>query len=218
MNEPERSAPSRDVPIARQVINVIADRMAIDPDGVKETFTFSGDLRADSLDVAELVMDFEDAFGLPRHWETELPNSPVATTVGDVIAYITRKREPENVQKMLEHTKAEVAKGLQSPSQLITEAKLDYDAARIKEVALDLAGEFWWHEGIKQLKLRGLNHHSGNETSDRATTRAMLSYVYDLFRLKPNINEVTDAAILLELFKRKHLLERLTNEVFNRSK
>lgn len=168
MINPERSAPRRDVPIARQVINVIADRLSVDPDSVKESLTLVGDLRADSLDVAELGMDIEDAFGLPTRWEEDMPgNFSASTTVGDVISYIKKEQEAQRVKTIIDWAKAAVVDLVRTPSQDTAESELDQE----------------------------LKQNTGIKTAASA---------------------VTDTELLLELFKRKHLLERLKNDVFNR--
>lgn len=80
-----------ELPLARKVINVIADRMAIDSDTIKMTSTFTGDLQADSLDLAEVTMDLEDAFGVKFPWNDEALVNGAFTTVADAVAYIAKE-------------------------------------------------------------------------------------------------------------------------------
>ena len=63
---------------------LIADQLNVDPSEVVESATFEGDLGADSLDLFEMVMAFEEAF------EVEIPSEDLEqiTTVGDVVKYI----------------------------------------------------------------------------------------------------------------------------------
>ena len=50
--------------IASKVIEVIAERLSKDADGITEASNVIADLGADSLDIAEIMMDLEDAFGV----------------------------------------------------------------------------------------------------------------------------------------------------------
>ena len=51
-----------------KVKDIIVDRLGVDADKVTEDASFKDDLGADSLDIAELVMELEDEFG------TEIPD------------------------------------------------------------------------------------------------------------------------------------------------
>ena len=70
--------------IAQKVKDIIVDQVGVNPDQVTPEAKFVEDLGADSLDVVELVMAFEDAFG------TDIPDEEAEklVTVGDVIKYI----------------------------------------------------------------------------------------------------------------------------------
>ncbi len=46
-----------------KVKDIIVDRLGVDADKVTEDASFKDDLGADSLDIAELVMELEDEFG-----------------------------------------------------------------------------------------------------------------------------------------------------------
>lgn len=63
---------------------MIADQLGVDADSVTEASSFKEDLGADSLDLFEMVMAFEEAF------EVEIPSEDLEqiTTVGDVVKYI----------------------------------------------------------------------------------------------------------------------------------
>ncbi len=62
----------------------IADVLNVDPNEVTEETTFTEDLGADSLDVYQIVMKIEEAFGI------EIPAEEVAqiSTVGEAVALI----------------------------------------------------------------------------------------------------------------------------------
>ena len=70
-----------------KVRKIIADRLQVDVDSVVPTASFVEDLGADSLDLVELVMAFEEDFGL------EIPDQDAETmkTVGDAIGYLDKK-------------------------------------------------------------------------------------------------------------------------------
>ena len=51
---------------------VIADHLAVSPDAVRDEARFASDLRADSLDLVQLSMLFEEKFGISiEHDESE---------------------------------------------------------------------------------------------------------------------------------------------------
>ena len=70
--------------IADQVRSVIAQHLGIDPDTVTDEALFRGDLGADSLDAFELLMAFEETFGI------EIPDDAAdpMQRVSDAVAFI----------------------------------------------------------------------------------------------------------------------------------
>lgn len=70
--------------IQEKVKDIIVDRLSVTPDKVTPEAKFMDDLGADSLDTVELVMAFEEEFGL----EVPDEDSEKLQTVGDVIKYI----------------------------------------------------------------------------------------------------------------------------------
>jgi acyl carrier protein len=70
--------------ILGRVSDVIVEQLSVEPDKVVETATFVEDLGADSLDLVEVVMAFEDEFGLTIP-DTALEN---IKTVGDAVEFI----------------------------------------------------------------------------------------------------------------------------------
>jgi len=70
-----------------QVKEVIVRELAVPESQVTEEASFDGDLKADSLDVVELVMALEDEFDL------EIPEEDAEriTTVGAVVRYLEEK-------------------------------------------------------------------------------------------------------------------------------
>ena len=74
--------------IAEDVKAIIVEKLGVDPAEVTETASFQNDLGADSLDIVELIMDFEKQFDI------KIPDDDAGdkiTTVGDAIKYIEEK-------------------------------------------------------------------------------------------------------------------------------
>ena len=71
--------------IRNKVIEIIADRLSRDKATITEASNVVADLGADSLDIAEIMMDLEDAFGVKLEEDQDLK------TIGDVIKYIEGK-------------------------------------------------------------------------------------------------------------------------------
>ena len=70
--------------IADRVKKIVVDHLGVDEAKVVESASFIDDLGADSLDTVELVMAFEEEFGV------EIPDDAAEkiTTVKDAITYI----------------------------------------------------------------------------------------------------------------------------------
>ena len=73
---------------ADKVKEIVADELSVDPSIVTPQARFVEDLGADSLDVVELVMRFEEEF------EIEIPDEDAEkiTTVHQAIDYINERR------------------------------------------------------------------------------------------------------------------------------
>ena len=79
--------------IAERVKAIIAGQLMVDIERVTDNALFADDLEADSLDTIELVMKFEDEFGL----EISDEDAEKLITVLDVITYIEQQlAENEN--------------------------------------------------------------------------------------------------------------------------
>ena len=67
-----------------KVKEIVAESLNAEESTLSETTSFTEDLGADSLDLFEMVMAFEEAF------EVEIPSEDLEqiTTVGDVVKYI----------------------------------------------------------------------------------------------------------------------------------
>lgn len=75
--------------IESKVKQIIVDKLSVSEEEVTNEASFQQDLGADSLDQVELIMKFEEEFGVTIPDEA----SQKIATVGDAIAYI------ENLQK-----------------------------------------------------------------------------------------------------------------------
>ncbi len=70
-----------------KVIQIVSEQLSVPKEEITRASKFVDDLKADSLDVVELVMAFEDEFGLT------IPDDDYEKiqTVGDAIEYIDNK-------------------------------------------------------------------------------------------------------------------------------
>ena len=75
--------------IRDKVIGLVAERMGVEPDQITEGTHFVNDLQSDSLDMAELVIDLEEAFDLTITDE----EAQTIETVGQAITYIQSKQQ-----------------------------------------------------------------------------------------------------------------------------
>lgn len=70
--------------ILEKVQSIIAEKLSVDVADVTPEKSFANDLGADSLDTVELIMEFENVFGV------KIPDEDAEKiqTVGDAVAYI----------------------------------------------------------------------------------------------------------------------------------
>jgi acyl carrier protein len=69
---------------ADRVSKIVVEHLGVEADKVTQEASFIDDLGADSLDIVELVMAFEEEFGV------EIPDdaAEIITTVGDATKFI----------------------------------------------------------------------------------------------------------------------------------
>ena len=71
-----------------RVKKIVVEHLGVEADKVTMDASFIDDLGADSLDIVELVMAFEEEFGV------EIPDDAAEkiTTVGDAVKYIEERK------------------------------------------------------------------------------------------------------------------------------
>jgi acyl carrier protein len=70
--------------VADRVKKIVVEHLGVEPEKVVDKANFIDDLGADSLDIVELVMAFEEEFGI------EIPDDAAETilTVGDAVKFL----------------------------------------------------------------------------------------------------------------------------------
>src|SRR5664280_3429368 len=83
----KRKIPGGIMAVEQKVKQIIVEQLGVDESQVDSNASFVDDLGADSLDIVELVMAFEEAF------ELEIPDEDAEkiTTVKDAVEYIEGK-------------------------------------------------------------------------------------------------------------------------------
>ena len=107
-----------------RVKKVIVAQLDIDPDEIQMDSTFVGDLGADSLDIVELVMAFEEEFNI------EIPDDAVykLETIGDVVSFV---KNPEPILNAVEQDRAKLGQIADRVKEIIA-AQLGIDEEKIK--------------------------------------------------------------------------------------
>jgi acyl carrier protein len=72
--------------VSDRVRKIVVEHLGVEGDKVTEAASFIDDLGADSLDTVELVMAFEEEFGI------EIPDDAAETiqTFGDAVSFISK--------------------------------------------------------------------------------------------------------------------------------
>jgi acyl carrier protein len=71
----------------KKIQDIIVDLLGVDPDRVTRDARFREDLEADSLDLVELIMEFEEQFGATVPDE----DAQQLKTVGQVVDYVEQR-------------------------------------------------------------------------------------------------------------------------------
>lgn len=77
-----------DESIRDKVIKIVSARFDTDPSKLSDTSSFVDDLGADSLDIAEMVMEFEDQFSI-----TIPDDEQGIKTIGDIVKFIEKVKQ-----------------------------------------------------------------------------------------------------------------------------
>ena len=74
--------------VEAKVKAIIVDKLGVEESQITKEASFTNDLGADSLDIVELVMEFENEFGI------SIPDEAAEKigTVGDAISYLTENK------------------------------------------------------------------------------------------------------------------------------
>ena len=74
--------------IETKVIKIVSEQMSVEKETITRDTSFTNDLNADSLDIVELLMEFESQFG------TKIPDQEAEKlhTVGQAIDFIKANR------------------------------------------------------------------------------------------------------------------------------
>ena len=75
--------------LEQEVIDIVVEQLGVDAKDVSAEKSFVEDLNADSLDLTELIMTFEERYS----FEISEEEAEKLKTVGDVINYINAKKE-----------------------------------------------------------------------------------------------------------------------------
>ena len=75
--------------VAERVKKIVVEHLGVEPEKVVDNANFIDDLGADSLDTVELVMAFEEEFGV------EVPDDAAETivTVGDAVRFLEKNKK-----------------------------------------------------------------------------------------------------------------------------
>lgn len=74
--------------VEQEVIDIVVEQLGVDKDDVTPEKSFVEDLNADSLDLTELIMTFEERFGC----EISQEDAEKLKTVRDVISYLEKRK------------------------------------------------------------------------------------------------------------------------------
>ena len=72
--------------VSEKVKAIICNQLMVDQEEITDESSFVEDLGADSLDTVELIMEFEDEFGI----EISDEQAEKISTVGEAVAYLEK--------------------------------------------------------------------------------------------------------------------------------
>ncbi len=77
--------------VEKEVIDIVVEQLGVDREDVTIEKSFVEDLNADSLDLTELIMTFEERFGC----EISQEEAEKLKTVRDVVEYIEKRQSAQ---------------------------------------------------------------------------------------------------------------------------
>ena len=77
--------------VEQEVVDIVVEQLGVDIKEVSTVKSFVEDLNADSLDLTELIMTFEERFA----FEISEEDAEKLKTVGDVVTYIEDRKTQE---------------------------------------------------------------------------------------------------------------------------
>ncbi len=80
---------AKSMTIEQEVIDIIVEQLGVDKEDVSADKSLVEDLNADSLDLTELIMTFEERFGC----EISQEDAEKLKTVRDVVHYLEQRKE-----------------------------------------------------------------------------------------------------------------------------
>ncbi len=74
--------------VFEKVVKVVSNQLQVESSKIKAESNFIKDLKADSLDIVDMIITFEEQFGI------EIDDNAVTDikTVGDIVSYIESKQ------------------------------------------------------------------------------------------------------------------------------
>lgn len=79
--------------LEEEVIDIVVEQLGVDREDVTLEKSFVEDMNADSLDLTELIMTFEEKF----EFEISEEDAEKLKTVGDIVSYIKLKKNKHPV-------------------------------------------------------------------------------------------------------------------------
>ena len=78
--------------VLERITDIVVDKLGVDADEVNEDSSFQDDLGADSLDLVELIMAFEEEFSTEDN-TIEIPDEDAGEihTIADAVTYLIDK-------------------------------------------------------------------------------------------------------------------------------
>lgn len=78
--------------VLERITDIVVDKLGVDAGDVNETSSFQDDLGADSLDLVELIMAFEEEFSSDDN-AIEIPDEDAGEihTIADAVSYLKGK-------------------------------------------------------------------------------------------------------------------------------